>query len=282
MTGPVTSGVAETDGAALWFDRRGSGPALLLISGGGGDAARYARTADALAASYTVLTYDRRGCARSRLTSGPAATLQMDHQSRDARAVIESNGLRTAAVFGNSGGALIGLDMAARFPSLVTALVAHEPPAISVLPDAGQLGAAFDRIEQTLDQGGWQTAALHFLALNDQLPANKALRTARWFSLALRLGSPDDLAFFLRHEMRSFVEYDIDFGRIAAGQVPVTLAGGEQSRQQYTYRAAQVIAAKTGRPFAEFPGDHTGFLKQPQAFASRLAEILTGLEGSRL
>jgi len=275
----VTTGLADADGARLHFERRGHGPALLMISGGGGDAARYARTADFLAEHYTVLTYDRRGSASSRITEGSPARLRMDQQSADAWAVIEHNDLACASVFGSSGGALIGLDLTARSPALVEALVAHEPPAIKLLPDAARLGAAYDEIDRTLAETGWEAAAMRFLALNGQLPRNPALRTARWFALALRLGSAADLAFFMTNEIRPFVDYDIDFDNIAHSQVPVVMAGGCDSREHYEYRASQVIASRLDRPFAEFPGDHTGFAKRPRAFAARLAEVLAGQPG---
>jgi pimeloyl-ACP methyl ester carboxylesterase len=48
----------------------------------------------------------------------------MEQQSADARAVIERSGFRSAAVFATSGGALIGLDLAARSADAVTVLVA--------------------------------------------------------------------------------------------------------------------------------------------------------------
>ena len=51
--------------AELYVERRGTGPALLMISGGGGDAAYHTRVGDLLGDSYTVLTYDRRGNSRS-------------------------------------------------------------------------------------------------------------------------------------------------------------------------------------------------------------------------
>jgi pimeloyl-ACP methyl ester carboxylesterase len=36
-----TSGFAKADGADLYFERRGAGPPLLLIAGGGGDCGAY-------------------------------------------------------------------------------------------------------------------------------------------------------------------------------------------------------------------------------------------------
>jgi pimeloyl-ACP methyl ester carboxylesterase len=270
----TTSGVIDSDGARLHFERRGDGPALLMIAGGGGDAARYSRTADWLAADFTVLTYDRRGCANSPIAGGGDARLRMEQQSADARAVIEHNGFGSASVFGSSGGALIGLDLTARCPAVVTALVAHEAPAITVLPDAVRYVSEYDEIDQALTDHGWEAAALKFLALNGMLPKSPAIRTARWLALACRLGSAADLAFFLTHEVRQFVEYEIDFDGLARSEVSLILAGGAQSNGHYDYRASQIIAERLGGRFAEFPGDHTGFTKCPRAFAARLAEVL--------
>ncbi len=75
--------------------------------------------ADALARDHPLLTYERPGHARSRLLPGVDGTLRADQQSADARAVIERNGFGSAAVLGSSAGALIGLDLAARFPGIV-------------------------------------------------------------------------------------------------------------------------------------------------------------------
>ena len=55
----------KADGADLYYERRGTGPAILMISGGGGDASYYTGVAERLADDYTVLTYDRRANSRS-------------------------------------------------------------------------------------------------------------------------------------------------------------------------------------------------------------------------
>ncbi|KIF06319.1 alpha/beta hydrolase, partial [Streptomyces sp. RSD-27] len=71
-TTPV-SGTLGVSGATLYHERRGEGPVLLLIPGGGADAGLYAGMAPALAAAgRTVVSYDPRGQSRSAL-DGPAA-----------------------------------------------------------------------------------------------------------------------------------------------------------------------------------------------------------------
>jgi pimeloyl-ACP methyl ester carboxylesterase len=146
MSTSVTTGTVVTAGADIYFERRGSGPGLLVISGGGGDAGNYSDLADSLADEYTVLTYDRRGNSRSRLRADPTK-LRVEEQSADARAVLDHNGIGSASVFGSSGGAVIGLDLAARSPHTVELLVAHEPPVISVLDDADRWFAFFGELD---------------------------------------------------------------------------------------------------------------------------------------
>jgi acetyltransferase/esterase len=152
MSTSVTTGTVVTAGADIYFERRGSGPGLLVISGGGGDAGNYSDLADSLADEYTVLTYDRRGNSRSRLRADPTK-LRVEEQSADARAVLDHNGIGSASVFGSSSGAVIALDLAARSPHTVELLVAHEPPVISVLDDADRWFAFFGELERTLEEG---------------------------------------------------------------------------------------------------------------------------------
>ena len=165
------TGMIRTDGTSLYYERRGSGPALLLISGGGGDAGYYSEVAEQLADAYTVLTYDRRGNSRSTVDD-PSAPLRMAEQSADALAVLAHHDVASALVFGGSGGALIGLDLAARHGAAVEGLIAHEPPVVALLSDVER--ALFDEIgEITRREGPW-AAFLRFITTIDR-PDSPAL-----------------------------------------------------------------------------------------------------------
>src|ERR687897_321844 len=83
----------------------------------------------------TVVTYDPRGLGRStrkdgRVDNSPTV------QANDVHAVIEALGAGPVEMFASSGGAVAALALVAVDPDDVTILVAHEPPLISVLPDA--------------------------------------------------------------------------------------------------------------------------------------------------
>ncbi len=57
-------------GAGLYYERRGSGPLLLMI-GSPMDSTGFASLADALAGEYTVVTYDPRGIGYSSREDAP-------------------------------------------------------------------------------------------------------------------------------------------------------------------------------------------------------------------
>ncbi|MFI6815669.1 alpha/beta fold hydrolase [Nonomuraea sp. NPDC050328] len=102
--------VISRDGTAIAFDRRGyGGPPLVLV--GDGAAHRRVRTplAEALAARFTVYTYDRRG----RGDSGDILPWAPEREFDDLRAVLEAAG-GLPYVVGGSVAALVVLAAAAR------------------------------------------------------------------------------------------------------------------------------------------------------------------------
>jgi pimeloyl-ACP methyl ester carboxylesterase len=116
--------VTSADGTRIAYDRRGTGPALVLVDG----ALCYRASgplgplADALASSFTVYTYDRRG----RGASTDTAPFSVDREVEDLAAVIGATGKPTS-VFGISSGAGLALEAAQRgLP--IARLALYEPP----------------------------------------------------------------------------------------------------------------------------------------------------------
>jgi len=102
----------------LYHEVRGTGPAVLLIPGATGDAGTFTTAATRLADEFTVITYDRRGNSRSRATGDPMAAATMSAQADDAADLIVACGFNKAVVYGNSGGAIIALELLARRPTI--------------------------------------------------------------------------------------------------------------------------------------------------------------------
>ncbi len=144
-----TGNLLEVNGANIYHERRGSGPSVLFIAGATGDGGHFQRVAELLSDEFTVVTYDRRGNSRSPRPGGWDGT-STEEQSDDAGALIEALGIVPAAVFGTSGGAIIGLDLVIRHPELVRGAILHDSAMFSVLPNPEE---ALGAIQQVVEGG---------------------------------------------------------------------------------------------------------------------------------
>ncbi len=117
--------VTSRDGTTIAFDRRGAGPALVLVTGALGTRAGHQPLAALLAEDFTVFNYDRRG----RADSGDTPPYAVEREVEDIDAVIEAAG-GTASLYGISSGAILAVEAASKLPSKVTKLALYEPPFI--------------------------------------------------------------------------------------------------------------------------------------------------------
>jgi pimeloyl-ACP methyl ester carboxylesterase len=152
--------IAVPDGT-LYYELRGAGPVLLVIPGG--PAGKFTALAELLADRYTVVTYDCRGSSRSSHDGSPEE-LTVERHADDAHRLLEVVGAEPAHVLGTSGGAIYGLDLAARYPDRVDTLVAHEPPLSALLPDVSALRAGSTRIVVGVGDTSTPYRAPHALA----------------------------------------------------------------------------------------------------------------------
>ncbi|TMR91874.1 alpha/beta fold hydrolase [Nonomuraea basaltis] len=112
----------SADGTAIFFDRLGSGSPIVLVSGASCARGIHVPLAELLTAGHAVYNYDRRG----RGDSGDTRPYAVEREIEDLAAVIEGAG-GSAAVFGNSSGAVLALRAAAAgLP--ITGLALWEPP----------------------------------------------------------------------------------------------------------------------------------------------------------
>ncbi|HET9248650.1 MAG TPA: alpha/beta hydrolase [Actinomycetota bacterium] len=119
MMGAETSG-----GSDLYHEEAGVGAPILLIHPSGSTGSTWGPAVEELARVGRVITYDRRGYARS----GGEPVRSLSTHSADAAALLESLQAPPAVVVGTSSGAMIALDLAVRRPDLVRAVVEHEGP----------------------------------------------------------------------------------------------------------------------------------------------------------
>ena len=150
----------DTDGATITFDVRGPLPTAdgrppLVMIGSPMDASGFGTLAS-LFEDRTVVTYDPRGIGRSTRSDGTEEQ-RPEWSAADVHAVIGELGVGKVDLFGSSGGAINALALVAAYPDDVATLVAHEPPLIPVLPDAGRAIEAGERVEKVYMEKGWGT-----------------------------------------------------------------------------------------------------------------------------
>lgn len=119
------STVTSKDGTQIAYDKKGQGPALILVDG----ALCYRAfgpmqgLAELLAPNFTVYTYDRRG--RGESSNGKPYSLEREVEDIDA--LVQAAG-GSAYVYGISSGACLALEAALRLGKKISKLAMYEPP----------------------------------------------------------------------------------------------------------------------------------------------------------
>jgi pimeloyl-ACP methyl ester carboxylesterase len=102
------SAITSRDGTSIAYERQGSGPAVILVTGGLDDGSENAPLAEALASGFTVLNYARRGRGRS----GDTEPYALEREIEDIDALIAVAG-GSVHVYGVSSGGALALEAAA-------------------------------------------------------------------------------------------------------------------------------------------------------------------------
>lgn len=284
----TTQRTLEVPGAVLAYDVRGplppaDGEPPLLMVGQPMDATGFATLAGLLP-ERTVVTYDPRGLARSTRTDG-SSTHDPVQQAEDLHAIVGALGGGPVDVFGSSGGAVTSLALVAAHPQDVRTLVAHEPPALPLLPDAAEAEAVWQRVQAAYQEKGWGAGMAAFVAMTS-VPGP--------FTAASLAELPDPAAFGMPTEddgsrddpllsgaSTPVTGYRPDVDALRAAPTRVVVAAGIESKDLMTWRTSAALADALGVELAVLPSHHGGFMGpeygmpgEPEAFAARLREVL--------
>ncbi len=285
----ATTYTLETADADLVYDVHGpapvdsAGPPLVMV--GQPMAADGFTTLASFFPERTVVTYDPRGIGRSVRKDGRVEH-EPEVQARDVHAVIGAVGGGPVDLFGSSGGAVAALALVAGFPGEVRTLVAHEPPLLSVVPDAAAAERARNAVTDAYLAKGFGAGMAAFVGMTswageytDDYFARPAVDPAQFGMPADDDGRRDDPLLSDRSWAVSGYRPDVD--ALAAAATRVVIAVGEESLSVFTGRAAVATAELLGQRATVFPSHHGGFLAgdfgyagQPAAFAARLREVL--------
>lgn len=265
----TSSATLKLPGATLYYETWGKGPLLLVIPGGPQDAGVFADIAAALADRYTVVPYDPRGNSRSAFDGDPTP-LSLDQQADDAAALIEHLGQGPACVFGTSGGAQSGLNLAARHPELVRTLVAHEPPTMMLLDDPSAEIAEANGLYNIYKTEGVDAAMAAFFGGNalegpeGDAPPDFDMPPEAAQTMARVMGN---FEYWLAHGMLPLSFYTPDVAVLKEGTPKIVVGISAESEGQPIARMAGALADKLGIAPVDFPGDHVSGFDGPNAVA---------------
>ena len=285
----TTTHALQTPAGTLTYDVHGAlptadGRAPLFMVGAPMGADGFATLASLLP-DRTVVTYDVRGLGRSVRTDG-SATQTPEQNADDHHRIIEALGAGPVEVFASSGGAVSALALVAAHPQDVTTLVAHEPPCLAVLPDADAAFAAERAVHATYASHGWAAGMAHFIALTSvqgELTHEFASAPApdpAMFGMAMEDdGSRGDP--LLSGVSDAITAFRPDVEALQAAPTRIVMAAGIESKGTLTWRTTEAVADLLGTEVEVFPSNHGGFVSseggyggQPEAFATRLREVL--------
>jgi pimeloyl-ACP methyl ester carboxylesterase len=263
----------EVEGAHLYYEKRGTGPLLLMIPGASGSSDAYDGVADCLATHLTVVTYDRRGFSRSQLNGQQDDTHRLRTDVDDAARLLERFGSGPAIVFGSSSGAIVAPDLLVRQPSLVSTLVPHELPLVKLLADGQHWIDVFLGLYQQYLDLGPQHALRGFrdqiLAESDRLALARAMGEAAGGKSVMT-----NTRYWFEHELRQFPAVDLDLDPLKALADRIVLTVGCDSFGFPAHDATQELAKRLGRKVIVMPGGHLGFLSEPVEFADMLLHCI--------
>ena len=189
-TPPYTTGsVTSADGTTVGYRQMGSGPGVILLSGGYLAAQHYMQLAGALSDAFTVYVPDRRGRG---LSGPPGNRYSMARECEDVDALLTKTGAHF--VWGHSSGALIALQAAITLPSIRKVAV-YEPP----LSRHGSISTSWiPRFDREVAQGKLASALVTFAKEDNLVPAF----VPRWLLVPL-------VALYLRRERRRVKPPDV-------------------------------------------------------------------------
>ncbi|MET7389140.1 alpha/beta fold hydrolase [Streptomyces sp. NPDC005529] len=141
--------LADSDGTPIYYERHGSGPAILFVHGSGGNHAAWWQQVAALRDEFTVVTMDLRGFGKSGTPLFPhAARPEFDGQDfpGDLLAVLDAEDLTDVMLVGQSVGSVAALRAGLLRPDRVGSVVLGHSLGGIDHPELRELAAA-DRAE---------------------------------------------------------------------------------------------------------------------------------------
>ena len=266
--------IIAANGAQLYYEITGSSNVpLVLVHGSWGDHHNWDMVAPALARSFRVLTYDRRGHSRSARAPGEGT---QHEDAMDLAALLEVLDFAPAHIVGNSFGAAITLRLACERADLFRSLTAHEPPLFALLEGNALFQVPLVAMEERVG------------AVIELLSAGDATGGARLFveTIAFGPGSWERLpestrqtfvanAWTWLEELQDPHWSGLDLRKLQRFTSPALLTRGDRSPPFFPAVVAQVARGLPQATQHVFAGaGHVPHLEQPEAYVDVVTQFV--------
>ena len=251
--------VVASDGVRLYYETVGSGPPLVLQTGGAGDGSmwRDAGYVDALSSVRRCVLLDHRGHGRSE--QPPLAQAHtMERYAADVVDVLDDLAIERTAFWGYSQGGEIGLALAALHPSRIVALITT---GVISSPDRRANSAEDTDGIRAIRHGGW--AGFLDPAALSWMPA--------WFQRQVQATNPEMLALWFE----AYADWN-PWDRLSQMAIPILMFVGElEDPEHWNSRAAEL--APNARLVRLAGLDHLGAYIRCDLVAPVAKEFLDGI-----
>lgn len=251
----------------LVYERGGSGPRLLYISGTGGDLRFRPGVFDGpLPGRFEVLAYDQRGMGRS---SKPDVRYRMADYADDAAGLMDAVGWDDALVIGVSFGGMVAQELALRRPEKVRRLV------LACTSPGGAGGASFPFHE--IQHLSGEARARHLIPITDVRhdeawarahPAEYKQLLA--FSAADPFAAEPGRATGARRQLEARADHDT-WERLDRIACPVLIAAGRYDGIAVPETQRNMAGRIAGSELRFFEGGHMFMLQDPEALPAIIA-----------
>jgi pimeloyl-ACP methyl ester carboxylesterase len=266
--------VTSRDGTTIAYDCEGHGPRLILVNGALGDR-RLDRKfkvmtalTDALAPSFTVINYDRRG----RGDSSEAGPFAVEREIEDIAALVTAAG-GEASVFGFSSGGALALRAAAAGIG-VECVAAYETPFMVDPNDKMPSSNYGPRLDELVADGNRNGAVTHFMhnAMGMPTPLVSVMRLMPGWKLMVANAHtlPYDWAALGEHNMKGAPLRAIEWASVT---MPALVVYGGKSPTNLKKGARALAEILPNAELRELDG--VGHRLKAAALAPVLAEFLS-------
>jgi pimeloyl-ACP methyl ester carboxylesterase len=267
-----TTGFLDAQGAPLYYEVAGQGPALLLIHAGIADQRMWDQQFAVFAQRYTVIRYDQHSYGKSLVPAGPFAYYE------DPAVLLRLLGLPKAHVIGASFGGKVALDFTLAHPEMVESLLLAAPDVGgSAVPENVR---RFGEEEEALLERGDLAAATE---LNMRMWVDGPQRTPEQVNPHVRqqVYTMQYQAFSASvPEGASVIHLDPPaIERLAEVHVPTMVLVGELDHPEWSARAGELTTHIAGAKEITIPGGgHLLSMDQPELFTRTVLDFLSTIE----